>query len=100
MIPRKCTFAARYIQDKENLLKAATCAPFVMNTEYTPVFSPLSCRKNMSFTLLVPTDIMPPNPKPHIALVPRSAAKFGDDPLPIPPTIVIIIANSVTGRRP
>lgn len=54
----------------------------------------------MSFTQAVPTDIIPPNPKPESARVPTRDAKFGDLAEPILPSIVIGIAIRVMGRRP
>jgi hypothetical protein len=80
--------------------RAATCAPFVTKILYTPVFSPLSCKKNISFTTAVPTLIMPPNPNPHNALVPSKVLKSGAVADPTPPRMVIRIARSVMGRRP
>ena len=56
----------------------------------------------MSFTHAVPTDIMPPNPKPHNARVPSNALKFGggDTAAPTPPNIAMIMASNVIGRLP
>ena len=82
------------------ILRAATWAPFVTKIEYTPVVAPLSCKKNISLIEQVPTDIRPPNPKPHRARVPMRALKFGESPDPILPIIVMKLARRVMGRLP
>lgn len=43
---------------------------------------------------------IPPNPNPHIALVPNNAANVLLEPLPTPPRSVSRIASSVIGLLP